>query len=200
MGKWLARFGVRFLDIVTGRVAHWNSTNNVVITELWDRMEMLSEPQRKSLKSFLVSAGIVVESVIGPGNKAGSVGLRIDLKEISIKQFRDLYDTLLTYFVVIAVRANHQANQLVGASEVDPLDEDKKLMLALERVVSNRVLSRELMVSLGLTGEVDMGQLGGKVWDQIVPILGAGDGHHPGQLVFFSLLAGRAYVEARKGL
>jgi len=173
------------LDVLTGRILHWTSTHNVVVTEIWNRIGSLSEPQRTILKGYHVAAGIVVEALIGPGNKAKTVGLHVNLKEISLEQFRDLYDALLTYFVVLSSKSNPEGG--------------KTLIDALKKVVSNQRLSRELIVSLGVTGEIDMERLGEKVWDQIVSILGAGDRLHLGQRISFSLIAAQAYVEAGKG-
>lgn len=170
------------LDVLTGRIAHWNATDGVVVNEIWNRIESLSEPQRKILRSYHVSAGVVVEALIGPGNKAKRVGLHVNLKEISIEQFRDLYDALLTYFVVLFSKSSPEGG--------------KTLIDALKKVVSNQRLSQKLIVALGVTGEVDMGRLGGEVWSQIVSILGSGDRLHPGQLAYFSLIAGKAYVAA----
>ncbi len=53
-------------------------------------------------------------------------------------------------------------------------------------------------MSMGVTREIDMAQLGSQTWEQIVSILGCGDSLVAGQLIYFGTMAGRAYVEAVK--
>jgi len=68
------------LDVLTGRIAqrnHWNETNNVVITEIWSRTDSLAKPQQPIFRSFLVSAGVVVEELIGRKWRKASTGLTL---------------------------------------------------------------------------------------------------------------------------
>jgi len=171
-------------DVLTGRIAHWTTTNNVVVTEVWNKIGSLPEPQCSIFRSFHVSAGCVVEALVGPGTQSRSVGLHFNLKEISIDQFRDLYDILLTYFVVLFSRTHSERGTA--------------LMEDLNKVVSNQGSSQQLIDSLSEIEEVDMAALGGKTWDQVVSILGFGDGLAAGQLAYFSIIVGNAYVEAAR--
>jgi len=195
------------LDVLTGRIYHWTGTNNVVIAEIWSRIDSLDEPQQPIFRSFLVSAGVVVEELIGPRNKSKKVGFHCNLKELSLEQFRDLYDVLLTYFVVFDSKSQAASEKMLrniqeiearGGSVNHNPEKWRKLKEPLKKVVSNQVLSEELIMSMGVMGELDAAQLGGHAWDRIVSILGCGDSLAAGQLIYFGTMAGRAYLEAVK--
>ncbi len=142
----------------------------------------------------------MVEALIGPGNNARRVGLQSNLKDISLDQFRDLYDVLLTYFVVVFCRSDSEGRRILKSIDVNADLGPNRCMLEplLKKVVSNKGLSEAFMISLGLIGDVDMAQLGGQAWEEVVSILGCGDSLAGGQLAFFSIVAGNAYIEAGK--
>ena len=81
-------------DIVSGGVAHKNSTNNRVIRELWDRTGSLSARDRKHLESFVVAASVVAEGLFYADDHPHS----LDPKRYTVEQFRQFYDALLAFY------------------------------------------------------------------------------------------------------
>ena len=170
-------------DVVSGRIRHWNETNNVIIKELWGKVENLPKPFDLVLRHFLVSAGIVVESLVGPNRRSKQI-LDIELKKISIQQFRHLYSVLLAYFCFMFYVVNPFLKE--------------QLQRTLLEIVAEPQSVLKLLRSLERIGKLDMARLSGEVWDKVVDVTGFGTKDHAGQLVYFGMVAGHAYVEAAK--
>ncbi len=94
--------GFKYLrDIISGRVKHWNETNNAVVSDLWNKLENLDSPNALILKHFLVAANLVVESLMGFHKTKIREIIDVDPKKINIQQFRQLYCILLSYFAFL---------------------------------------------------------------------------------------------------
>jgi hypothetical protein len=171
------------VNAVTGRIKHWNETNNVVVKEIWTRIEELPKPFTTVYKHFLISAGIVVESLVGPNRQSEGI-IDIDLKELRVPQLRKFYALLLCYFVFLFYRTNPFLK--------------KELQKHLLQVTREPDLARVLFSSLEKVGTLDMTQLSVEVWKKVVDTVGFGDEMHTGQWVCFGITAGNAYVEAAK--
>ena len=81
-------------DIVSGRVAHKNATNNLVIRELWDRAGTLSAEHKKLLQSFVVAASVVAEGLFYADDHPSS----LDPTKYNAAQFRRFYDAMLAFY------------------------------------------------------------------------------------------------------
>ena len=170
-------------DVFSGRIKRWTRTNNVVVSQMWHHAENLPQPFDIVLKKFLVSAGLVVESLLRPGRKSKGI-LEVNLKSISRCQFERLYSVLLAYFCFWLYVVNSF------------LKED--LQKALGDNVMDPELAVDVLSSLESAGRLDMGYLSGVVWEKVVEVIGCGHKDFAGQIAYFGIMAGQAYVDAVK--
>lgn len=148
-------------DVISGRIKHWNETNNVVVTELWNRLEAMRNPSTMTLKHFLVAAGIVVDRLMG-FERQMKVKAVIDIpcRKVSIEQFRQLYCILLSYFTFLFCTSNPH------------LKEEKKE--ALYELIDQPELAKKLLSSLDKIGKADMSNTAFEVWNNVVETIGFG--------------------------
>lgn len=169
-------------DVVSGRIKHWNETNNVVVSELWNKLENLESPNSLILKHFLVAAKLVVESLMGLQQLKIKEIIDIDPKKVNIQQFRQLYCILLSYFTFLFYTSNPY------------LKEQQKE--ALLQVVEKIELAKKLLESLHKIGKIDMFAIGNKVWNEVVEIIGFGDKENFFQISFFIKISANRYGTA----
>lgn len=77
---------------------HWNDTNDVVVNELWHKITVLDNYYKSIFQPFIVSASVLVESLMGPNSQSHDI-LVVDINEIKLGQFRQLYYVIICYFV-----------------------------------------------------------------------------------------------------
>ena len=131
-----------FFNVVSGRLYHWSITNDTVSNELWENAKRLAEPFDGIFKHFVVASSIVVENLFGPRSKASKRLVSVNIKKMSVEQFRELYTSLLTYFVFIFFTTNSLPK------------EDLKNKIALLTGDSERL--RTVLLSLNKIRRVDL--------------------------------------------
>jgi len=171
-------------DALSGRIRHWNKTNNLVIAELWSRAEKLQEPRNQILKDFIVSAGLLTEALFVRAQGSKSL-IHANPKKLTVDQFRKLYDVLLTYFVFVFRATNP--------------DRSEQIRIALLRVVSDSKLADDIhagcvLQSLGnKEAKMQLTRASSWVWSQVAEIIGAGDPQSPAQWAWFSIVTSQLY-------
>jgi hypothetical protein len=91
-------------DVVSGKIKRHNTTEGVVVNDLWQTAERMGHPNNIVFKEFIVSSGIVTDLLIWevrePGiSKIVSIDMRKIIFSINQQQIRELYSILLAYFV-----------------------------------------------------------------------------------------------------
>ena len=142
------------VDILSGRRYHKNTTNNVVLSNLWRRCSVLPAHQ-ELFREYVVSASVVAdEFFFSPEHPK-----EIIAKDYSIAQFQHFYES------VIAFRAFASG---VVAPELRP---------GLRRCLSELVMDRErveiLLVELDAHGGVDRAGAG-LVYEHLINEAGVG--------------------------
>lgn len=169
-------------DVISGTIKHWNETNDVVVSELWNRLENLESPNSLILKHFLVAAKLVVESVMGFQQVKTKEIIDVDPKKVNIQQFRQLYCILLSYFTFLFYSSNRY------------LKEEQKEVLF--QVIEEVELAKELLQSLDKIGKTDMFAIGKEVWDRVVDVIGFGDKENFVQIYFLIKISAKPYETA----
>lgn len=179
-----------FRDVISGRIGHWNRTNNPVGNELWNKIGDLDSPNDTIFKNFMVSAGIVIENLMGMSKNEQTI-IKIDCKKVDKEKFLQLYTVILSYFSFLFKVTNRSPK--------------KDIKKALVKVTNRPEVVQRIFQQLGKcysknTGETNMGLIGEKIWDDIVEITGFGKKMDPGQVVYFTMFSGKAYKEAVKDI
>jgi len=119
-------------EILSGRRLHKNTTNNVVVSELWNRCEKLPPEHQEVFQQFVVAASNVAEMFFF----AADHPKEINAKSYTIVQFRLFYDSVVTLFAHLYGFANpHLALQLNACLNVLLADfpRAEKLLARLRR-------------------------------------------------------------------
>lgn len=169
-------------DAVSGRIKHCNETNNLVVSELWNKLENLESPNSVIIKHFLVTANLVVESLMGFQQSKIKEIIDIDPKKVNIQQFRQLYCILLGYFTFLFYTTNPYSKQ--------------QQQEALFQVIDQPELTKKLLQSLDKIGKIDMFAIGNKVWSEVVEIIGFGDKENFFQIDYFIRISVKLYETA----
>lgn len=169
-------------DVVSGRIKHSNETNNVVVGELWNKLENLEGPNSLIIKHFLVAANLVVESLMGFQQSKIKEIIDIDPKKVNVQQFRQLYCTLLAYFTFLFCTTHPHSKE--------------EQQEALFQVINQPELIKKLLQSLDKIGKTDMFAIGKKVWSEVVEIIAFGDKENFFQISFFMQISANRYGTA----
>lgn len=169
-------------DVVSGRIKHWNKTNNVVISELWNKLENLESLNGLILKHFLVAANLVIESLMRLQQPKIKEIIDINPKKVNIQQFRQLYCILLSYFTFLFYTSNPYLRK-----------EQKQVLF---QVVEEVELAKELFQSLDKIGKFDMFDIGKEVRDRVVDVIGFGDKENFFQIYYFIRISANRYGTA----
>lgn len=113
--------------VATGRIRHWNDTNNLLIADLWGLVETYDEPMRTALRTSLVSAMQLVERMLGP--EVGRNGwIAVDLLTLDRADLQAVYAILVDVFLAFEGILNRALkpsippimNRLFGKPHVAP--------------------------------------------------------------------------------
>lgn len=121
-----------FGEVLSGRRLHKNTTNNVVISELWRRCEELPPEHQEVFRNFVVAASSVAEMFFFAEDHPKD----IKAKSYNISQFRIFYDAVVTLFAHLYGFANpHLVSQLAACLNVMSADFSRaeKLLARLRR-------------------------------------------------------------------
>jgi hypothetical protein len=88
-------------NVLTGRYAHWNSTNNAVFSEIWQHWDKVEDTAAPYLKQFGTSALNTLEKIIGPNSKTRLDKGLIDVKSLTQEDFYKAYLLLFWYFTLL---------------------------------------------------------------------------------------------------
>lgn len=89
------------LNVLTGKYAHWNTTNNVIVSEIWGHWDKVEEDAVPYLKQFVTSALNTLDNLIGPNSRMGFSKDLIDVKTLNQEDFYKAYLLLLWYFTLL---------------------------------------------------------------------------------------------------
>ncbi len=151
-------------------------------------MEGLDGAQRIIFKHFIVSAGFIIEDIMGMGQKKQSI-IRIDCKTINSEGFYQLYSVLISYFSFVFGVINRDLREAVKNTAAEVTDRPQTIQEISKKLTKHYSKS---------TGEIKLNVLGGQVWDEIAEITKYGDRNNPGKLIYFIQVSGEALKEALK--
>jgi hypothetical protein len=129
-------------EIISGRRLHKNTTNNVVISEMWQRCDTLPGEHRELFRDFIVAASGVAEQFFF----AYDHPKEINAKNYSIEQFRLFYDAVVSFFVYV----HSVANPKIASS----------LRSCLKPIVSDHARAERLFARLSRHSSVDSKTVG----------------------------------------
>lgn len=179
-----------FRDVISGGIGYWNETNNTVVSELWNKLEDLDSPNDTIFKHFMVSAGIVIEDLMGMRKNENTI-IKIDCKKVDTEKFRLLYTVILSYFSFLFNVTNRALKEDVKKALVEVTNRPEVVQRIFQQL--SKCYSKS-------TGEINMTSLGGKIWDEIVEMTGFGEKMDPRQPIYFIMFSGEAYKEAVKDI
>lgn len=84
MLRWLS-------NVVSGRIRHWNDTNNSVVTVLWQRCGGLSAEGQAVYKEIIASSASLADRLLGPDRGSNRL-LSVDPKAVSKSEFARLHN------------------------------------------------------------------------------------------------------------
>lgn len=131
------------------------------------------------VRHFLVAAGIVVESLMTLYQEDTGGIFSNNSKKLNIKQVRQLYCILLSYFTFLFYTSNPYLKE-----------EQKQVLL---QVVDGVELAKELFRSFDKIGKFDMFATGKEVWDSIVGVMDFGDKENFLQISYLIRLSAKPY-------
>lgn len=99
-------------EILSGRRLHKNTTNNVVVSELWKGCEKLPNEHQKVFRDFVAAASAVAEAFFFDDNHPRE----INAKNYTIEQFRIFYHAVIAVFVHLYGLANPRLAPSLAAS------------------------------------------------------------------------------------
>lgn len=169
-------------NVVSGRIKYLNETNNPVVNELWNRLENLENSNALILKHFLVAVKLVVESLMTLYQENTEGIFSDNPKKLNIKQVRQLYCILLSYFTFLFYTSNPYLRK-----------EQKQVLF---QVVEEVELTKELFRSFDKIGKFDMFAIGKEVWDRVVDVIGFGDKENFFQICYFIRISAKPYETA----
>lgn len=169
-------------DVISGRIKHLNETKNVVISDLWNKLEKIRAPNDFILKRLLVAVGWTADSLMGMHAAKVKRIVDIDPKEIDIEQFRQLYAVLLSYFVFLLYFTH-------------PFLKDE-LRESLLELTDRPEIATRLLQSLDKIGKMDLLTIGTEVWRRVVKILGYDEEMNMVQISVFTELSFSEYKNA----
>jgi len=133
-----------FGEIISGRRHHKNTTNNVVVSELWKCCEKLPPEHQELFRNFVVAAGIVADRFFFDDDHPKE----IKTKNYSIAQFRLFYDAVVTLYAHLYGFENQNlVPQLTACLNVLSTD-----FLRTEKLLAR--LRRHSEVNSAMVGEV----------------------------------------------
>ena len=88
-------------NVVTGRFAHWNTTNNAMVSEIWKHWDKVEDRAVPYLKQFTTSALNTLENLVGPNAKGRLDKGLIDVKSLTQEDFYKAYLLLFWYFTLL---------------------------------------------------------------------------------------------------
>jgi hypothetical protein len=97
--------------VLSGKVGHWNETNNRVVSEMVERTKAL-DPFASMVYGFLVlAANETVEGLIGYQREPL---LKTELKKVSLDHFKRIYMVLLAFFNAMFINSNPPVAQALN--------------------------------------------------------------------------------------
>ena len=177
-------------DVISGKIGYYNRIKIPLDNELWKKIGDLYNPNDMIFKNFIVSAGIVIDDLMGMSKNEQKI-IKIDCKKIDKEKFLQLYTIILSYFVFLFKITNKSPKKDIKEALIEVTNRPEVVQRIFQQL--SKCYSKS-------TGELNMASLGGKIWDEIVEMTGFGEKMDPGQLVYFIMISGEAYKEAAKDI
>lgn len=168
-------------NVVRGRFAHWNDTNNRALTELWERSQRLPDETRIPFQTFLGWLASVMDYLLGP-NKGADRFIKKDPLQVTREQFTRMHTLILEYLVGMFLQANPSfSNRMTEALAV--------------LTGRNPAQSRLFQLIAGMK-KPDMMAAGFVIWEELVSIAGATQETNPLHASVFAAFFGKVAVSA----
>jgi hypothetical protein len=174
--------------VISPRKRHWGQTHDSVVGNLWNKLEGLEGPNNTIFRNFIVAAVVVIEDLMGMGEE-GNTPIKIDCKKINKEKFCQLYTIILSYFSFLFSITNKWSKEDAKKALVEVTDRPELVHRILQLLRAHYSRS---------TGEINMGLLGGKIWDEIVEITEFDKKMDIEQFTYFVTLSGESYTRAIK--
>ena len=168
--------------VIRGQVKHWADHHNPVVNELWNRALVLPEAPQAIYKELVLCSSGIIEALVGMNRSGKQLSYAVDCRTINQSGYRQLYALLLGYFVFLLILLNPSLRQgLLDSLDVvcGDSEEQKRLLEKLQRV--------QALLPKQDGGRPDLAKLGGELWQELKPVLNAGD--DPLYAVQFTLFA-----------
>ena len=85
---------MKIFKIISGEIKKWNTTNNIVVKELYDKLTSLDGAMKIIFKHLLVSTDVFLSELFG----INSSKTKIPLQNKEIEQFYKLYSLIITFY------------------------------------------------------------------------------------------------------
>lgn len=182
MFKWIG-------NVLSGRYAHWNATNNAVVKELWERSERFPDELRQLIfRDFVTSSLLVVEYLLSPDKATEVLGIdggrliRQDPLQMGREQFWQLHGLLLQCMAGLFIKLNPWLAEAI-----------KDGLATLTRVSPE---DSEIMRFIESLEQFDLAPVGPEVWRRIVEIVGSDQGVTALEAYPFTMLLGGVLTDS----
>lgn len=167
-------------NVVTGRIAHWNSANNQVTTRFWNRAEQFPKYLQIPVKAFVACSSSLVDVLLGPDQGSNRL-LAKDPLEITASQFTEIHTVVIESLAGVFLQMNPSFAPSVAA--------------ALTEVTGRNPIDSRAFRLIGQLSEPDVWATGKAVWEELVSISGSKQGTGPIEVYHFAYIMGSVSVK-----
>lgn len=148
-------------NVVTGQYAHWNDTNNQIVSSLWERVESLDPPQETIYRHFVIGAALCVDYLLNPDKGEDRV-LNVNPREVDFDQFRELYTLLLSSMARTYEALNPSLSSIIRDG--------------YKQVTGTQLEGGPMPLSRDEDGDPDLSHVATEIWGSVVEVSGSDQG------------------------
>lgn len=148
-------------NVVTGQFAHWNDTNNRIVSSLWERVESLDPPQEAIYRHFVIGASLCVDYLLSPSKGEDRI-LDKNPRNVDFNQFRELYTLLLSSMA----RTYEALNPSLSAD----------IRSGYKEVTGTKLEGGPMPLSRNEDGDPDLSHIATEIWGSVVEIVESDQG------------------------
>ncbi len=172
-------------NVVTGRFAHWNTANNQLIADLWERSNQFPEPIKAPFQDFIVSCSSLTSVLLGPDEGRQRM-IEKDPLQVTRQQFARIHAILLESLVGMFLQLHPS------------LSEPFKGALT---ILTGRNPDQSRMIQLTESlDEPDVMVIGCAAWEEIVQAAKSSQGTTARDAYLFAMALGTAAVARSSGV
>lgn len=146
----------------SGQYGHWDSTNNRIVSSLWERVESIDPPHETIYRHIVIGASLCVEHLLSP-DKAEDRILNVDPQRVDYKQFRNLYGLLISSMARMYEGLNPEFSTIIrdGYKEVS----------------GTELRGGPMPVGVDESRDPHPRDVATEIWKDVIDIVGSGQGH-----------------------